>query len=159
MYEVRCLDVECVVSYVVCGLGVRDLLCVRIVVLCVVFKVCFCLSLCVVCLCLCQCGVGVVCGVCGVSYGVAYMCLESACTMKVRLVSCSVLCFAFVVCCRTACGVFSRAGKPTVLQFQRASVCTFQTPPCVPATRPHVLTWGRVSRIHAGVLNLHTEAY
>ena len=125
------------------------------------FQVCFCLCLCVVCLCLCQCGVvcGARCVRCAYSRGVAYVCLEGACTMKVRLVSCSVLCFAFAVCCRTVCGVVSRAGKPTGLQFQHASVCTFQTPPCVPATRPHVSTWLRVSGTHAGDLNVNTEAY
>ena len=91
--EVRCLDVECVVSYVVCGLGVRDLLCVRIVVLCLVFNVCFCLSLCVVCLCLCQCGVGVVCGLCGVRIRAAlHTCVLKVCApWKCAL--------SLVVCC------------------------------------------------------------
>ena len=49
------------------------------------------------------------------------VCVESACTMKVRLVSCSVLCFAAVVCCRVVVRGLAR-GKTFRVQVQHASV-------------------------------------
>ena len=48
---------------------------------------------------------------------------------------------------------------------QHASVCSFNTPPCVPAKRPHVFnmrascryTWRRFECTHGGVLDMSTE--
>ena len=53
------------------------------------------------------------------------------------------------------------------VSIQNASVCAFNTSPCVPAPRPHVLnmwTWCRYTRerlecTHEGVLDGHTEGF
>ena len=54
-----------------------------------------------------------------------------------------------------------------VCRFKNASVCTFKTSPCMPATRAHAFEHVRVASIHGdvfecthgGVLNLHTGVF
>ena len=60
-----------------------------------------------------------------------------------------VLVFVVCVCVSRHAG---KRWKKTVCGFKNASVCTFKTSPCVPATRPHVET-------HVDVLPAHTVAF
>ena len=76
--------------------------------------------------------------------------------MSKFLISCRVLCvLVCVVVCVCVVVVLWRCGlsiqNPCVL-IQNVPVCTFKTPPCVPAPRAHVFQ-------HALFLPAHTEAF
>ena len=118
---------------------------------------------CVVFVCVCTRGVVLLCGV---------VCL-GACT---HVVLCVVwvlrVCALWCVCvlwCVCACGCVCvwhglERGKKARVLIQHASLRTVSTPPCVPATGPHVFnmraccqyTRRRADGTHGGVLNQHT---
>ena len=78
-------------------------------------------------------------------------CLVSSCGVVVGCGVCLV-CVLVFVCCGTVKNV-----KKTRVHVQNASVCTFKTPPCVPAPSPHVGNMWLGAGTHGGVLNVHTE--
>ena len=79
-----------------------------------------------------------------------------------------VLCVVLVLCVLACVWHGLMRGKPLPrAEVQHASVCTFKTPPCVPAKRPHVehmrafcrYTRRRFECTHESVLNLSTGVF
>ena len=160
----------CCVGVVWCGVFC---VCVEMVVMCAVCGVLFCLCVYMWCC--------VLCGMCDVCvHVVVWCCVVLACcrehvvVLVVRVCVCGVWCGVRVVvgvwcglvcvCECLECGTAWCAEKPPRAHVQHASVCSFKTPPCVAARRPHVFnmrascrfTRRRFETTHGGVLDMST---
>ena len=91
------------------------------------------------------------------------MCVDVALCVHVVLV----VCCGVVWCCGVVCGTAWCAENPSTpprAHVRHASVCSFKTPPCVPARRPHVehmrascrCTRRRFETTHGSVLDMST---
>ena len=88
-----------------------------------------------------------VCGMCVLCFGVVVCCAVSLCVVLVLVLVCNVWCVVSVVCVRGVCVVCVRCGVCLLSVCNVAwhaenppcvAVCSFKTPPCVPAKRAHV---------------------
>ena len=95
------------------------------------------------------------------------VCVSVACgVVCVWLLACGVVwCVCVCVNVWSVARLGARKTPPTRAHVQHASVCSFKTPPCVAARRPHVFnmrasccfTRRRFETTHGGVLDMSTE--
>ena len=68
------------------------------------------------------------------------------------------VCVFVFVCVCVCCGTLKKCGEKPVCGFKNASVCSFETSPCMLAPRAHTFQHVRVVPVHTGdVLNGQRE--